>query len=108
MTAMSAGAADEKPLDAAKAQANFDCWMEQLEENFQPQHIAACRDRYMTAMAHLEAQPQTAMTQPPAPAMAEAAPARYPVHVKSNKATPTPDARTPLPHDTQGVVIRKR
>src|SRR3546814_19987842 len=78
MTAMSACAADEKPLDAAKAQANFDCWMEQQEENFQQQHIDACRDGYMTAMAELEAQPQTAMDPPPAPAPDTAAPASHP------------------------------
>src|SRR3546814_15797554 len=96
MTARSAGAADEKPLDAAKAQANFDCWMEQQEENFQPQHIAACRDGYMTAMAELEAQPQTAMAPAPAPAMETAEPAGYTVHFEFAKAELTPDARTML------------
>src|SRR3546814_5042047 len=44
MTAMSAGAADEKPLDADNAPANLDCWMEQQEENFKPPHNPACRD----------------------------------------------------------------
>src|SRR3546814_14470257 len=96
MTARSAGAADEKPLDAAKAQANFDCWMEQQEENFQPQHIAACRDGYMTAMAELEAQPQTVMAPAPAPAMETAEPAGYTVHFEFDKAELTPDARTML------------
>src|SRR3546814_12911437 len=75
MTAISAGAADEEPLDAAKAQAHFDCWMEQQEETFQPQHIAACRDGYMTAMASLEAPQLTAMAPAPAPALEHAGPA---------------------------------
>src|SRR3546814_16511874 len=96
MTARSAGAADEKPLDAAKAQANFDCWMEQQEENFQPQHIAACRDGYMTDMAELEAQPQMAMAPAPAPAMETAEPAGYTENFALDKAEPTPDARTML------------
>lgn len=102
MAAMAAGAAEEKPLDAASAQANFDCWMEQQEENFQPDHIAACRDGFMTAIAALEAQPQvTAAPEPAPPAPAPetepmAAPAAYTVHFEFNEAGLTPDARVML------------
>ncbi len=49
------GARDSYPQDAAVAQAKFDCWVEQQEENHQPEHIAACRDGFMTAMAEIEA-----------------------------------------------------
>ena len=98
MTAMAAGAAEVKPLDAAMAQANFDCWMEQQEENFQPEHIAACRDGFVMAMTKLEEQPQTAAVPAPAPAPAPmmAEPAGYTVHFKLDKAELTPDARTML------------
>jgi OmpA-OmpF porin, OOP family len=98
MTAMSVGAAEDKPMDAAQAQANFDCWMEQQEENFQPEHIAACRDGYMTAMAKLEEQPQAAAVPAPSPAPAPtmAEPAGYTVHFDLDKAELTPDARTML------------
>jgi len=100
MTAMSAGAAQEKPMDAAEAQANFDCWMEQQEENFQPDDIAACRDGFEMAMAKLEEQPQTAAAPAPAPApapvMEEVEPAAYTLHFDFNKADLTPDARAML------------
>lgn len=42
------------PAAAARAQVGFDCWLGQQEENFQPAHIAACRDSYDTAMAELD------------------------------------------------------
>ena len=45
------------PIDAAIAQAKFDCWIEQQEENHQPDHIAACRDEFYAALAQIEAIP---------------------------------------------------
>lgn len=40
-----------KASDAtSRAQTQFDCWMEQQEENHQPPHIALCRDGFMTAL----------------------------------------------------------
>jgi OmpA-OmpF porin, OOP family len=46
--------AQADPATAAKAQASFDCWMEQQEENFQPGDIAACRKGFDDAIAALE------------------------------------------------------
>ena len=57
------GSRDSFPVDAAVAQARFDCWIEQQEENHQPDHIAACRDEFILAMATI----QSALP-PPAPA----------------------------------------
>lgn len=37
----------------AKAQSSFDCWMEQQEENIQPDDIAECRVQFERAMAEL-------------------------------------------------------
>src|SRR5690606_15451137 len=85
MAAMAGGAAEKKPFDAATAQASFDCWMEQQEENFQPAHIAACRDDFMTAMARLEEQPKIAET-PPAPEPVMVEPAAFTVHFDLDKA----------------------
>lgn len=51
---LSDGARDSHPDNAAVAQAKFDCWVEQQEENHQPDHIAACRDGFMTSMAEIE------------------------------------------------------
>jgi OmpA-OmpF porin, OOP family len=57
MRAMDAGARDSNPEVAARAQARFDCWVEQQEENHQPDHIAACRDEFLAAMEELEGGP---------------------------------------------------
>lgn len=51
---LEAGAGERAPKEAARAQAKFDCWVEQQEENWQWDHIAACRDAFKTAMADLE------------------------------------------------------
>jgi OOP family OmpA-OmpF porin len=53
------------PELAAHAQGRFDCWIEQQEENHQPEHIAACRDAFYAALEEIEA----AMAPPPEPAM---------------------------------------
>ena len=37
----------------AEAQAKFDCWMEQQEENIQPEHIAECKVDFYKAMEAL-------------------------------------------------------
>jgi OOP family OmpA-OmpF porin len=51
--AFAAGAKTAMPAEAARAQSQFDCWMEQQEENFQPRDIAACKERFEAAMASL-------------------------------------------------------
>jgi len=98
MAAMASGAAEKMPMEAAEAQTKFDCWMEQQEENFQPTHIASCRDGFMMAMAKLEEKPKVAAAPAPAPApvMAKAEPAAYTVHFDFDESGLTPDARTVL------------
>jgi len=49
------------PATAGRAVADFDCWLEQQEENFQPDDIAACRDAVYAALAELEAPVDTAL-----------------------------------------------
>jgi OOP family OmpA-OmpF porin len=49
------GAREQMPQEAARAQGRFDCWIEQQEENHQPDHIAACRDQFHAALAKIEA-----------------------------------------------------
>ena len=51
---LAAGAGAESPVSAATAQSRFDCWIEQQEENWQPQHIAACRDGFYALLGELE------------------------------------------------------
>ncbi len=55
--ALSTGASEQKPAEAARAQVMFDCWMQEQEENFQPEDIARCRGATMAALAILEAKP---------------------------------------------------
>ncbi|MEQ8394485.1 OmpA family protein [Thalassobaculum sp.] len=53
MEALDGGARSAKPDAAARAQASFDCWMQEQEENFQPADIKWCKDRFDAAMAQL-------------------------------------------------------
>ena len=46
----------QSPKAAAMAQAGFDCWEQQQEENWQQDHIQACRTQYFTAIVQLERQ----------------------------------------------------
>ncbi|MEO3430928.1 OmpA family protein [Pelagibius sp. CAU 1746] len=96
MTAMSAGAAEAKPLEAADAQIAFDCWMQEQEENFQPADIAACRDDFMMAMTKLEERPKVAAAPPPPPAPMMAEPQAFTVHFDFDDSGLTPDARAML------------
>lgn len=42
------------PHASARAQAQFDCWVEQAEEGHQPDHIATCRDGFLNAMLEVD------------------------------------------------------
>jgi OOP family OmpA-OmpF porin len=98
-SAMAEGSAETKPFDAATAQTSFDCWMEQQEENFQTEHIAACRDAFMMSVAKLEEKPQVAAAPQPAPQpapMPAPTPAAFTVHFDFDKAELTSEARTVL------------
>lgn len=52
--ALEAGAAEKNPQRAAEAQIMFDCWMQEQEENWQPEDIARCRDAFFAAIDGLE------------------------------------------------------
>ena len=60
----SRGAREMQPDLSAFAQARFDCWIEEQEENFQQDLISACKSQFMDALAQLEA----AIPVPPPPA----------------------------------------
>jgi OOP family OmpA-OmpF porin len=75
MEALAGGAADSKPIPAARAQAAFDCWMQEQEEDIQPEHIEACRAAFMDALRQLRAVEARAPAPPaPPPPPAPAAP----------------------------------
>src|SRR3546814_11085678 len=74
MAVLAAGAAQSDPTQAAEAQVAFDCWMQEQEENFQPDDIAACRDRFEAAMAGLGREPAPKPAPPPPATMVEPEP----------------------------------
>jgi OOP family OmpA-OmpF porin len=80
VAALAAGK-NEKPIPAARAQAGFDCWMQEQEENFQPDDIAACKRSFDAAMKDLEAKPMAAKPAPPPPPPPPAPPKPAPVVV---------------------------
>ncbi|MCK6418340.1 MAG: OmpA family protein, partial [Alphaproteobacteria bacterium] len=49
------GARETAPALAARAQASFDCWIEQQEENWQNGDVAACKSAFAKAVQELEA-----------------------------------------------------
>ena len=64
VAALDGNARTNMPEIAAEAQGAFDCWVEEAEEDNNPDevyggedHIAACRDRFYAAMEQLEAKP---------------------------------------------------
>ncbi len=54
VTALDDGGRANHPAEAAKAQARFDCWVEQQEEAWQAADIAACKGEFETALAELD------------------------------------------------------
>ncbi len=85
-------ASQKAPGAAARAQVMFDCWMQEQEENFQPDDIAACRSQFFAAL--LEAQEAV---EPPAP------PA-VPVGRVEAESTPSP-ALAPRPAPVRVVIL---
>ena len=92
VSTLAKGAAEKMPVEAAQAQVAFDCWMQEQEENRQPDDIAGCRDGFMTAVAKLEDRPVTAA---PAPAPAPL-PGPWVVNFAFDRSELTPRARSVL------------
>ena len=36
----------KNPVQVAEAQVAFDCWIQELEENHQPEHINECKNKF--------------------------------------------------------------
>jgi OOP family OmpA-OmpF porin len=93
MTALDGGGRTVAPDRAAVAQARFDCWVEQWEEGWQFDHIAACRDQFFAALGDLETALKPKMMPAPQPAPVAAAPAVSLVFFDFDSAVLTPEAR---------------
>lgn len=66
IVAFDLGARDIAPQLSAIAQARFDCWIEQQEENWQDDDIKSCKSQFMEAMTQLEGMLQKPGNMPPA------------------------------------------
>lgn len=64
--ALAGPGAAANPADAARAQAMYECWAQEQEENYQPEDIDRCRIQFFIALAKIE---RTAAAKPaPMPA----------------------------------------
>jgi outer membrane protein OmpA-like peptidoglycan-associated protein len=87
IAALGKGAAQKMPGESADAQVKFDCWMQEQEENFQPDDIAACRAGFFDSLAKIEAGTMVAAAPPPAPAPApKLAPMKFVVYFDTDSA----------------------
>lgn len=105
ITALERGAAQSAPEQAARAQLAFECWMQEQEENFQPDDIAACRDRFAAAIGNFDtgplanAQPQHPRPTPvtiKAPRGAAPLKTRFVVYFDLDAATLVPGAESEI------------
>ena len=66
LKALNVGGRAIAPDNAARAQASFDCWVEQQEEDFQSEHIAQCRKGFYKAVLRVEKELAVATDSPDA------------------------------------------
>lgn len=85
VAALDAGAAEANPTRAADAQVYFDCWMQEQEENWQPEDITRCRDAFYAALDGLA--PAPVAEAPPAPVISKPKPqsVRFVVYFETDK-----------------------
>lgn len=94
------------PAEAARAQASYDCWLEQSSEDLQPEDISACRNAFLTAVATVEESAVEEVTPPAPPPPSPPAPGTVLVtlegtHFDFDKSTLRPDAIAKLDHAVQ-------
>ena len=82
----------DMPVMAAMAQSAFDCWMQEQEEDRQPEDIAACRSSFNTAMRALEAAKPAPVAEV-APAPDPAMPEQFQIFFDFDSSTLNADAR---------------
>lgn len=96
VSALGSAEATKKPETAAKAQTMFDCWMEQQEEGWQHDDIAACRNGFNTAMAALAPEK-----------VAAKAPERQTVHFKFDSTELTEQSQSQMAEIVRDVKLEK-
>jgi outer membrane protein OmpA-like peptidoglycan-associated protein len=91
VAALNGGGRERAGRDAARAQVMFDCWMQEQEQNSQPDDIAGCRREFLAAIAKVEA----GATPRPA-AQAPAQPVTETVYFDFNSAALNNEARAAI------------
>ncbi len=95
------------PEKSAEAQAAFDCWVEEQEEGTQPADIARCKQKFVDAIAIVEAAikaPAPAPAPPaPAPVPAAKAPGPFTVLFDLNKSNVRADQETVLKQASDAI-----
>ncbi len=91
------GTEKKHPVITARAMVSYDCWVEQKDEGFQPNHIAACRNDFLLNMAKLDTREMIPVVMPqPAPkqpAMSAVLPPKdFLVYFNFDSAEITPEA----------------
>ena len=89
VAALNQGSAEKDPAASADAQVMFDCWMQEQEENWQPEDIARCRDGFYAAYNKIA--PEPAMVSKAKPQSV-----RFVVYFETGKADLDDAARTIL------------
>lgn len=79
---LTSGGTTSNPAAAARAQAMFDCWAQEQEENNQPEDITRCKNGYLAAMKAFEKPKMVAKKDPPPPAPKPAPKPKAPRMVK--------------------------
>lgn len=78
---LGSGGKDFAPAETARAQAMYDCWLQEREENNQQEHIDACINGFNAAIDAAEAKrPSPMAAKPAAPAAPAALPGPYIVY----------------------------
>lgn len=117
VTLLGNGAGKRFPKLSAQAQVMFDCWMEQQEENSEPQEVARCRNGFEAALARLEsayrektttpaAPPAACAPQPCAPQACAPCPAGRTVHFELDKADLTAEAKQAIAEVVRELKLR--
>lgn len=86
--ALDGNAPSRLPALTATAQVKFDCWVEQQDEGWQTDDIAACRKDFLAAMDAIEASAKPA----PQPAAVKPATDRFQIFFDFNQSKLTPEA----------------
>lgn len=101
------GGGELTPGPAARAQAMFDCWMQEQEENDQPDDIRACRQAFQAALFDTKAREKMVKAAPESAAPPAPMPAPYVVYFGFDSADITDAEMTKIKQAYADYRLRK-